>query len=389
MHTEPPHPPGQDAGLFSPVRAGTAVEAVTTERAFLRAMLDAEAALARAQERLGLVPEGTGETVTRLCATARIDVADLARRARGAGNPVVPLLADLRKAGGEAATYLHHGATSQDIVDTALMLTAARARGVILTDLGRTLDALATIAADHRTTPLPGRTLGKHAVPITFGLKAANWLLLTLDARDMLRRTSPPVQLGGAAGTLEGLGPVDLISAYAEELSLEKPPAPWHTRRTPMAALGAALATTTGALGKIAADVALMTQDEVAELEEPPAPGRGASSAMPHKRNPVLSVLITSAAAQVPALSQILHTSLISAHERPTGAWHAEWMPLRECLRLTGGAAETAAELTAGLRVSAERMRANLEITGALAGGLGASGDLVARALEEYRASPA
>nr|WP_221475706.1 3-carboxy-cis,cis-muconate cycloisomerase [Sphaerisporangium rubeum] len=375
--------------MFSPVRAGTAVESVTTERAFLRAMLDAEAALARTQERLGVLPRGAGEAVTRLCAAAGIDVADLAHRARAAGNPVVPLLARLRAPGGDAAAYLHHGATSQDIVDTALMLTAARARDVILADLRRVLDALAIITADHVATPMPGRTLGKHAVPITFGLKAANWLLLVLDARDMLRRTHPPVQLGGAAGTLEGLGPAGLIEAYAAELGLATPATPWHTRRTPVAALGAALATTTGALGKIAADVTLMTQDEVAELEEPPAPGRGGSSAMAHKRNPVLSVLVASAAAQVPALSQILHTSLISAHERPTGAWHAEWLPLRECLRLTGGAAETAAELCAGLRVSADRMRANMKITGALDGGLGASGDLVARALEEYRASPA
>jgi 3-carboxy-cis,cis-muconate cycloisomerase len=380
--------PGPDAGLFSPVRAGTAVEAVTSEGAFVRGMLDAEAALARAQARVGVVPGGAAEAVTRLCATIDVDLVTLARRARGAGNPVVPLLAELRAAGGDAAAHLHHGATSQDIVDTALMLMAARARDLIVADLTRVADALAGLAGAHRATPMPGRTLGRHAVPITFGVKAAGWLLAALDARAALRGATLPAQLGGAAGTLEGLGPPALIDAYAAELGLV-PGLPWHTRRTPVASLGAALAVTAGSLGKIAADVVLMAQDEVGELAEPAAPGRGGSSAMPHKRNPVLSVLIGSAAAQVPALAQILQASLVSVHERATGAWHAEWLPLRECLRLTGGAAQTSAELCAGLEVRPERMRANLEITGALTGGLGASEELVARALEEYRASPA
>ncbi|MDH2429102.1 3-carboxy-cis,cis-muconate cycloisomerase [Sphaerisporangium sp. TRM90804] len=373
-----------DVGLLSPVWAGTAVEAAVSDRAFLRGMLDAEAALARAQAGLGIVPVDAAEGVTRLCRTVEIDAVELARRARGAGNPVVPLLAELRGAAGELGPYIHLGATSQDIVDSALMVLAFKARTVILDSLGWTLDALAGLAEAHRHTPMAGRTLGQHAVPVAFGAKAGGWLLLVLDARDALAGVRLPAQLGGAAGTLEGLGPVELMDAFADELGLARPVQPWHTRRTAVAGLGAALATTAGALGKIAGDVVLMAQNEVGELAEPAAPGRGGSSAMPHKRNPVLSILVRSAALQVPVLAQILQASLLSEHERAAGAWHAEWMPLRECLRLTGGAAETAAELVAGVEVFPDRMRANLEVTGELSGGLGASDDLVTRALEEY-----
>ncbi|MEV7964464.1 3-carboxy-cis,cis-muconate cycloisomerase [Sphaerisporangium sp. NPDC088356] len=376
-----------DAGLLSPVRAGAAVEAVTCDQAFLRGMLDAEAALARAQARLGIVPSPVAEAITELCGKIEIDVVELARRARGAGNPVVPMLAELRAADDSLSGFIHRGATSQDIVDSALMLMAARAREVIMADLGRTLDALARLAAEHRQTPMAGRTLGQHAVPVTFGLKASGWLLLVLDARSVLREARLPAQLGGAAGTLEGLGPAGLMDVFADELGLARAVLPWHSRRTAVAGLGAALATTAGALGKIAGDVVLLTQNEVGEVAEPAAPGRGGSSAMAHKRNPVLSILIRSAASQVPALAQILQSSLVSEHERATGAWHAEWAPFRECLRLAGGAAELAAELCAGLEVSPGRMRANLAVTGELTGGLGASGDLVDRALEAYRAA--
>ncbi|GAA3826940.1 3-carboxy-cis,cis-muconate cycloisomerase [Sphaerisporangium flaviroseum] len=376
-----------DAGLLSPVRAGAIVEWATSDQAFLRGMLDAEAALARAQARLGIVPAWASEGVTELCDKIEIDVVELARRARGAGNPVVPLLAELRAANSDLSGYIHRGATSQDIVDTALMLMATRAREVILADLDRILAALARLADEHRRTPMAGRTLGQHAVPVTFGVKAAGWLLLVLDARSALRDVRPPAQLGGAAGTLEGLGPAELIDRFADELGLARPVLPWHARRTAVAGLGAALATTTGALGKIAADVVLLAQNEIGEVAEPVAPGRGGSSAMPHKRNPVLSILVRSAASQVPALAQILQSSLVSEHERAAGAWHAEWLPFRECLRLTGGAAETAAELCGGLEIFPERMRANLEATGELSGGLGASVDLVDRALEAYRTS--
>jgi 3-carboxy-cis,cis-muconate cycloisomerase len=339
--------------LLSPVAAGTAAQAATSGEAWLRALVDAEAALARAQTRLGLIPAGVAEAI----AAVRPTLGDLAERARGAGNPVVPLVADLRAVAGE---YVHHGATSQDIMDTAAMLVADRTRRIILADLGRTLDALAGLARRHRDTPMAGRTFGQQAVPTTFGLRAAGWLTAVAGARDRLAATVLPAQLGGAGGTLAALGGTELPGVFAEEAGLVAPLLPWHTLRAPVAELGAALALVTGALGKIATDVVALAQTELGEVAEPAAPGRGGSSAMPHKRNPVLATMIRSAALRVPAYAQILFQAQLAGLERPAGEWHAEWQPLTECLRLTGGAAETAAELTGGLEVFPDRMRANL-----------------------------
>ncbi|MGW0312256.1 class-II fumarase/aspartase family protein [Streptomyces flavidovirens] len=383
-----------DHGLLSPVRAGTAAEAATGDVALLQAMLDAEAALTRAQG-----PAWAGEAVTAAAQADRFDVRDLALRARSGGNPVIPLVAGLTAAvGPEAAPYVHRGATSQDIVDTAMMLVATRTLPLITADLTRTAAALATLAAEHRDTPMPGRTLTQHAVPTTFGLKAAGWRSLTLDATDRLTALTLPAQLAGAAGTLasfgqsfrwgeggtshalqamgeggqngtpaEGQAPrtpdpaLALPEAYAAELNLPAPTLPWHTLRTPTADLAAALAFTCAALGKLATDVLTLSRTEIAELSEGTG---GGSSAMPHKANPVHATLIASAAHQAPALASVLVASLASAgDERPAGAWHAEWQPLRELLRLAGGAAAHAAELVTGLRVHPERMRENLGLT--------------------------
>ena len=354
--------PSPDAGLLSPVRAGTAAEAATGDLAWLTALLDAEAALARAQARLGIVPGEAAAAITAAAVPGRFDLTGLARRARGAGNPVVPLVADLRRLAGAAGEHVHRGATSQDIVDTAAMIVATRTRRAVLAPLGRALAALAGLADRYRDTPVAGRTLGRQALPTTFGAKAAGWLLGVLEARDRLAAVPLPAQLGGAAGTLDAFGDraLELPAVFAEEAGLDVPAAPWHTRRTPVAELGAALALTAGALGKFATDVVLLAQSEVDEVAEPAAPGRGGSSAMPHKRNPAMATLIRSAALQVPAYAQVLAASMAAPHERPAGEWHAEWQPLRECLRLTGGAAETAAELAEGLEVRPERMAANL-----------------------------
>lgn len=341
------------ADLWSPVVAGTAAEAATSAKAWTRALIDAETALARAQARLGLI---TGDTA-RALADARIDPGQLAVRARGAGNPVVPLVAELRKVAGD---QVHAGATSQDIMDTAAMLVASRVRELLLADLDRTVGALAGLARRHRTTPMAGRTLGQQAVPTTFGLRAAGWLAAVAQARDRLAAVRLPAQLGGAAGTLAALRTVELLPVFAEETGLAEPVLPWHTLRAPVADLGAALALVAGALGKLATDVVLLAQTEVGEVAEPAAPGRGGSSAMPHKRNPVLATMIRSAALRVPAYAQILFAAQNAGLERPTGEWHAEWQPFNDCLRLVGGAAETAAELTAGLEVFSDRMRANL-----------------------------
>ncbi|TDD81792.1 3-carboxy-cis,cis-muconate cycloisomerase [Actinomadura darangshiensis] len=381
-----------DAGLLSPVRAGTEAEAATSDLAYLTAMLDAEAALARAQARLGIVPADAAEAITEAADAGRIDLVGVARRARGSGNPVVPLAADLRALAGGAAEHVHKGATSQDIADTGAMLVAARARRVVLAHLDRALDALAGLAARYRDTPMAARTLGRQALPTTFGAKAANWLLGCLEARERLAALALPVQLGGPAGTLDAFGEqaLDLVAAYARETGLACPVLPWHTRRTPVADLAAALALVTGALGKIATDVWLLSQSEVGEVAEAAGAGRGGSSSMPHKRNPALSTLIRSAALQVPAQVQVILAAQAAPHERPAGEWHAEWLPLRECLRLAGGAAETAAELLDGLEVSTELMQADLDDLLDVLGddpGPGAAAVLVGQALDAYRRS--
>ncbi|MER7544409.1 3-carboxy-cis,cis-muconate cycloisomerase [Spirillospora sp. NPDC127506] len=389
---EPCGGPGPDAGLLSPVRAGTEAEAATGDPAYLTAMLDAEAALARAQARLGIIPAAAAEAITAAAVPGRFDLVAVARRARGSGTPVVPLVADLRALAGAAGEHVHRGATSQDIADTGAMLVAARARRVVLAHLDRALDALAGLAERYRDTPTAARTLGRQALPTTFGAKAANWLMGCLDARAGLAAVPLPVQLGGPAGTLDAFGDraLDLVAAYAEETGLDRPVLPWHTRRAPVAGLAAALAVTAGALGKIATDVWLLSQSEVGEAAEAAGPGRGGSSSMPHKRNPALSALIRSAALQVPAQTQVILAAQAAPQERPAGEWHAEWQPLRECLRLTGGAAETAAELLEGLEVSTESMRAGLgDLLDVLGGdpGPGNAAVLVDRALDAYRRS--
>jgi nitrosuccinate lyase len=372
-----------DAGLFSPVSAGTEVAGLTSDRAYLQALLDAEAALARAQARLGVVPPAAAAAITAAATVDHVDLAAVAGKVRDGGNPVVPLVAELSAAvGGDAAAYVHSGATSQDIVDTGLMLLSRRALLVVGADLDRTVAALARLAAEHRDTPAVGRTLSQHAVPTTFGLKAAGWHELVATAVDRVRALAAtlPVSLGGAAGTLAGYveqarlrSIVDgdpapfadgLVAAYAAETGLAGPVLPWHALRVPVADLGATLALVTGALGKFAVDVLGMARTEVAEVAEPAAEGRGGSSAMPQKRNPVLATLVRSAALQVPALASVLAQSMLAEDERPAGAWHAEWQPLRDCLRLAGGAAATAAELAEGLVVFPDRLRANLESTG-------------------------
>jgi 3-carboxy-cis,cis-muconate cycloisomerase len=366
---------GTDAGLLAPGRAGTPAEAATGDAAFLQAMLDAEAALTHAQVAVGLAPADAATAVAAAADAGRFDVRDLALRARSGGNPVIPLVADLTAAvPAEAAPYVHRGATSQDIMDTAMMLVARRTLDLILADLSRTEAALAHLASTHRDTAMPGRTLTQHAVPTTFGLKAAGWRALVLDARDRVRtvRDALPAQLGGAAGTLAAFGAYadgdhpeaaaveDLVPAYARHLELAEPALPWHTLRTPVADLAAALAFTGGALGKTATDVLTLTRTEIAELSEGSG---GGSSAMPHKANPVRSTLIAAAARRAPALAAALHASMAAEDERPAGAWHAEWEPLRDLLRTIGGACHHAAELTENLRVHPETMREHLGLT--------------------------
>jgi 3-carboxy-cis,cis-muconate cycloisomerase len=358
-----------DTGLLAPGWAGSPAASATGDTAYLRALLDAEAALTRAQAALGLAPGDAARAVTEAAGAGGFDVRSLAERARGGGNPVIPLVADLTKAVGERyGPYVHRGATSQDIMDTATMLVAARVLDLIGADLGRTAAALARLAARHRDTVMPGRTLTQHAVPTTFGLKAAGWRSLVLDARDRCGavRAALPAQLGGAAGTLAAFTAYGadeataLPGAYARELGLAEPPLPWHTLRTPIADLAGCLAFAAGALGRVAVDVLTLSRTEIAEVAEGSG---GGSSAMPHKANPVRSTLIAAAARRAPQLAATLYASLAAEDERPAGAWHAEWEPLRDLLRLVGGAARDAAELAEGLRVHPQAMRQHLDLT--------------------------
>ncbi|MEU6724501.1 3-carboxy-cis,cis-muconate cycloisomerase [Nonomuraea wenchangensis] len=386
--------PDADLGLLSPMR-GAAGE--TGDVAVLRALLDAEVALTRAQAALGQAPREAAEAVAGAARAAAFDLPGLVARARSGGNPVIPLVEDLRAAAGPHGAHVHRGATSQDIMDTALMLVAHRTLGPVLADLGRVAGDLAGLAVAHRDTVMAARTLTQQAVPTTFGLKAAGWRKLVLDARDRLRaaRYTLPAQLGGAAGTLAAFHPdaseaafhpeqpepgedpgLRLAARFAAELGLAEPVLPWHVLRTPVADLGGALAFASGALGKLAADVLVLSRTEVGELSEGVG---GGSSSMPHKHNPVRATMIAAAARQVPAQAAVLYASLAAEDERPSGAWHAEWQPLRECLRLVAGAARDAAELVAGLRVHSERMRANLTLSGST----GSARALVERALKE------
>jgi 3-carboxy-cis,cis-muconate cycloisomerase len=334
------------------------------------------------------VPREAADAISKMARIEYFDCRALAIASRETANPVVRLVADLTavvaSADPGAAEYVHRGSTSQDIFDTGAMLVADRALRLIRGDLQRAAAALARLAREHRDTPTAGRTLALHAVPTTFGLRAAGWRQLILDAEDRLSQLLDrglPVALGGAAGTLAGYleyarldgdGPApdpgryldDLVEAFAAETGLARPVLPWHALRTPIADLAAALAFTTGALGKLAVDIQLLARTEVGEAAEPSVAGRGSSSAMPHKRNPVLATLVRSAALQVPVMATGLTQCLIHEDERSAGVWHAEWQLLRECLRLAGGAAHTSVELVEGLTVRPERMRDNLDRTG-------------------------
>jgi 3-carboxy-cis,cis-muconate cycloisomerase len=289
---------------------------------------------------------------------------------------VVPLLRRLRAAlEGDVAAFVHRGLTSQDVLDTALVLLARDALTRIGDDLAATAHALAGLAERHRATVMAGRTLTQHAVPVTFGLKAARWLDGVLDAGGRVDEVlaALPVQCGGAAGTLSLAGeltdqPLVAAEAFADELGLRWPGIPWHTNRTPVTRDGEARVTASDANGVVAADVATMSRPEIGELREPVSAGRGGSSTMPHKRNPVLSVLIRSVALQAPMLGAQLHLAAGQAvDERPDGAWHAEWPALVRLLEAAVTAASQAAELTAGLDVDVARME---QLAAAVAGDL-------------------
>jgi 3-carboxy-cis,cis-muconate cycloisomerase len=340
-----------------------------SDRAWLQAMLDVERALAAAEARAGVIPGDAAEAIAAACRAELFDPAELGEQGRAAGNPVEPLVRALTEAvEGDAAGYVHWGATSQDILDTAAMLVSRNALDPLLETLAAVAADCARLAEAYRSTPMAGRTLLRQAVPTTFGAKAAGWLVGVLEARRalaMVRRERLAVQLGGAAGTLAPLaeaGP-EVVRLLAEELGLQEPVLPWHTNRVRVAELGAALAVSAGALAKIGLDVALLGQTEVGEATES---GGGASSTMPQKQNPVGSALAIACARHVQAHAAVLLAALPQEHERALGAWHSEWAALSGALAFAGGAADGVRRALEGLEVDEERMSANLELTGGL-----------------------
>ncbi len=361
--------------LFRPIFVPDEIREALGGRAWLQAMLDAEAALAAAEARAGVIPQEAAATIASCCDATRFDPEELGRKGRAAGNPVPPVVKALAGAvsevSEEAARHVHRGATSQDIVDTAAMLVARRALDLILAEVEGISHASARLAEEHRETIMAGRTLLQQALPTTFGLKAAGWLVSVLEGRRRLlavRGRGLAAQLGGAAGTLASLGEpgVSVLGEFARELGLAEPAVPWHTDRTRIAEMGGALSLVAGALGKIAVDVILMAQTEVGEVAEPADEGRGGSSTLPHKRNPILSVTAAANARRVQALAQTLYPALVGEHERAAGAWHAEWEALSDALALTGGAAVAMREVTGGLEVHPQKMRQNLDETGGM-----------------------
>jgi 3-carboxy-cis,cis-muconate cycloisomerase len=362
---------------FDAIFVPDAMREAVSDRAWLEAMLKTEAALARAQARVGLIPAEAAHEVAEDCRPERYDLDQLAHEARSAGNPV-PALVEAA-----ASEWFHQGATSQDIVDTAAMLVSRDALELIHADLDAVAAACARLAEQHRETPMAGRTLMQRAEPTTFGLKAAGWLVEVLDARLWLWALRLPAQLGGPTGTLAsmgGHGPA-VLGEFATALGLEEPVLPWHANRMLPATLGAALAVTAGALGKIALDVELLAQTEVGEVSS----GRGESSSMPHKRNPVEAVRVRACARRVQAAAGSLLSGVSDhEHERAAGAWHAEWAPLTEALACTGGAAAAAREMLDGLQVNPDRMRENVGDADP-APHVAAAAALVDRALARYR----
>jgi 3-carboxy-cis,cis-muconate cycloisomerase len=368
-------------GLTGALFADPAMAEALSDRRWLEAMLDFEAALARAEAEAGVIPAAAAEVIASCCAVELYDIAEIGRRTTLAGNPAIPLVAmltaEVAKRDPAAAEFVHYGATSQDVIDTGLGYVIGDAQGRVLERIGRCCHLLARLTQQHRKTVMPGRTLLQHALPISFGLKCAQWLDELVQCHDVVMLRSPQwLQFGGAAGNLSALG--DKGTAVMSALhgagvmpkregrnwrSFTGKDVPWHTSRSHQQQIAARLGIFASALGKIARDIALLMQTEVAEVFEPSAPGKGGSSTLPHKRNPVQSVAIIAIATRTPGLVATMLAAGLQEHERGAGGWHAEWDTMRELLLLTGAAALHMQTMLEGLEVDTERMRANLDLT--------------------------
>jgi 3-carboxy-cis,cis-muconate cycloisomerase len=348
------------------------VETIFNDRACLQSLLDFEAALARAEARAGIIPSSAAKAIADKCKVDLFSVADISKAAKLSGNIAIPLVKELTAAVArddkEASGYVHWGATSQDAIDTAFVLQLKRALSVIAADLDRLCDALAELALKHRSTLVVGRTWMQHALPTTYGVKVAGWLDAMNRHRERLGETQKRVlvlQFGGAVGTLAALGTrgQEVSDFLAEDLQLALPELPWHSHRDRMAEVAVTLALGVGTLGKIARDISLQMQTEVAEVFEPEGQGRGGSSTMPQKRNPVTCAAILATATRLPGLVSTMLTAMVQEHERGLGGWHAEWETLPEVVSLAAGALYHLAEMIPHIEIDTARMRDNLEIT--------------------------
>jgi len=355
-------------GLFGSER----IAALFTDRARLQAMLDFEAALARAEASVGVIPANAVAAIVTHCRADLFDLGALASATALAGNPAIPLVKALtaRVAADDAlaARYVHWGSTSQDVIDSGLVLQLREALGLMQTDLDRLTAALGEAARAYRATPIVARTLLQHALPATFGLKLAGSLDATARHRQRLaeaRKRALVLQFGGASGTLAALGDkgIPVSRALAKELDLPEAPLPWHAHRDRLAEVAVTLGLLAGTLGKIGRDIALLMQTEVAEVFEPAGEGKGGSSAMPHKRNPVGSVVAQAAALRVPGLVATMLSAMVQEHERGVGGWHAEWETLPQIVLLAAGALRHTVAMVGGMEVDTARMRRNLDAT--------------------------
>lgn len=361
--------------LLAPLFGDPTIDALLDDTARLQGMLDFEAALARAEAACGVIPEDAVAAIVAACDASTFDIDALGAATALSGNPAIPLVkaltARVEAADEQAARWVHWGATSQDVIDTGTVLQLRAALDAIAPRLDAVCTTLRALADAERNTGLPGRTLLQQAVPVTFGLKAAGWLDALQRARrrlHALRDDALVLQFGGAAGTLASLQDrgFDVAQALTHELRLPLPALPWHTARDRVVEVGAAFALLAAALGKIATDVVLLMQSEVAEAFEPSGAGKGGSSAMPHKRNPVGCVGAIAAATRVPGLVSTLFAAMNQPHERAPGQWHAEWETLPEIIRLAAGSLAQMAIVLDGLQLDRDRMAAHLDSFGGL-----------------------
>jgi 3-carboxy-cis,cis-muconate cycloisomerase len=379
--------------LLDSLFASAAMSAVFSDAARLQRMLDFEAALARAEARCGVIPAAAAHSIAAKCKVELIDANALAAATAVSLNPAIPLVKQLTalvaKDDPEASRFVHWGATSQDANDTGLVLQIRQSLDILDAELAVLGAGLAELAQKYRSTPMAGRTLMQHALPTTFGAKVAGWLDAMNRHRERFAETRTRVlvvQFGGAVGTLAALGDkgLQVAEALAEELHLALPAMPWHTQRDRVAEVATTLGLCTGTLGKMARDISLHMQTEVAEIFEPAGEGRGGSSTMPHKRNPVSAAIVLSAATRVPGLVGTMLSAMVHEDERGLGNWHAEWETLPEIFRLTAGALHQMATIVPHLEVDVARMRQNLDATHGLI-----FAEAVAMAMAEHIGKPA